>query len=231
MLQWLKGWYRHIGNKFWKEPFEPNKSLYASALLVRYMAILLLRSTPKCACRLPSEEWYVILSLNKPIKNQGEMKRIIIASFVLFALSSFTLHNRNIAPVLIIGESSHDFEQLNEDYAQLLLTACGNDMNQAFGEWKGLFVSFEHYARAEGVSLDGVKLWVKVYWSAEGKMDHIAFDLKPQSRKVSRSQLVKLFEGFIHTYRDVEVCVGASAAYSHYGSIAFPVHQSRLLAD
>lgn len=161
------------------------------------------------------------------------MKKILIASFVLVWMSSFTVitDTRDIAPVLVIGESSHDFERLNEDYAQLLLTACEGNMHKAFGEWKGLFVSFEHYARAEGVSLDGVKLWVKVFWSPEGKIDHIAFDVKPQSRKVSRAQLMQLYEGFMRTYRDLEVSVAAEARYSHYGSIAFPVQPPLLLAD
>lgn len=162
------------------------------------------------------------------------MKKVITASLVLLLMNSFTLvtDTRDIAPVLIIGESSHDFEQLNEDYAQLLLTACDGNMNHAFGEWKGLFVSFEHYARAEGVSLDGVKLWVKVFWSPEGKIDHIAFDLKPQSRRsMSRRELIDLYKGFITTYRDLEVSVTSEARYSHYGSISFPVQQPHLLAD
>lgn len=131
----------------------------------------------------------------------------------------------------VIGEHSTIFEELGEEYSELLLTACQNDMNVAFQEWKSVLSDIEQHAELNKFNLDGVKMWIKVFWSAEGQIKHIAFDLKPQSKKVNKKALVKLLDSFVKEYATEEARVIGNSRFSHYGSVNYPINKTNVFAD
>lgn len=135
----------------------------------------------------------------------------------------------NFPTALIIGEQPNIFETLNREYTTQLLTVCKDDLNKAYAEWQHVLYNFEVYAQQEGFSLDGVKLWIKFYWSKKGMIEHVAFDLKHQSKRVSREMLTDLFEGFIKDYQ--RPTLTASSKFAHYGSVSYPIYANPVYAD
>ncbi|MGB0985494.1 MAG: hypothetical protein ACPG19_15690 [Saprospiraceae bacterium] len=131
----------------------------------------------------------------------------------------------------VIGEHSTIFEKLSDEYSTLLLTACEDDMNIAFQEWKNVLSNIEQHAELNKFNLDGVKMWIKVFWSKEGQIEHIAFDLKPQSKKVNKNELVKLLDSFVKEYSTEEARIIGNSQFSHYGSVNYPIHKTSVLAD
>ena len=128
----------------------------------------------------------------------------------------------------VIGQHPVIFEALNEKYATLLLTACGDDMDKAFYTWKSLLQEIGIFAMRNDVDLNGVKMWLKVFWSADGKIDHIAYDLKPESRNINRKEVTSLLEKFVLA-DEISLDLGTHN-FSHYGSVAFPIHALPLQA-
>lgn len=167
----------------------------------------------------------------------GNGKTIVLGLLLLGVCSFSTIEekrNQNSSlpkatPIaFVIGQHPIIFESLSEEYATLLLTACDDDMNKAFYSWKSLLQEIGTFAVRNDVDLNGVKMWLKVFWSADGKIDHIAYDLKPESRNISRREVTALLEKFVLA-DEVNLDLGSSN-FSHYGSVAYPMHALPLQA-
>lgn len=129
----------------------------------------------------------------------------------------------------VIRENPMAFESLNEVYHTLLLTACENNMDQAYKEWQRVLYSFNTFAKQNQVDLEGVKMWIKIFWSKDGYVEHIAYDLKPQSKKIKKKELTKLIQQFIASYQ--EPVTSYEDQFSHYGSVAYPFNKTAIHAD
>lgn len=154
----------------------------------------------------------------------------VFCSFKTIGETSTTT-NTAYPTAFVIGEHSTIFEELGEKYSELLLTACENDMNIAFQEWKSVLSDIEQHAELNKFNLDGVKMWLKIFWSADGQIEHIAFDLKPQSKSVNKKRLIKLLDSFVKEYATAEARVIGKAPFSHYGSVNYPINKTNVFAD
>ncbi len=123
--------------------------------------------------------------------------------------------------VIIMGGSGQtQFEAaLTGDYQKLLLTACSNDVQKAATAWNQLSLDMEAFAAAEKFDLDGLKIWVHVLFSSAGRMDHVAYYLKPGSRFVKPEEVEPFLEKFMGQY---QFAVTAAFNFSQYGSLVFP---------
>lgn len=130
--------------------------------------------------------------------------------------------------VFQIGESPDLFETLSSKYNQPLITACSEDMNVAFDHWLDLFKGLERYAVENDFDINGVKVWVKVFWSADGFIDHLAFHLKPNSKNIDLKAFTILLEGFSSSYR---LDLQSEQGFSHYGSASFPTMYRRIVSE
>ena len=162
------------------------------------------------------------------------MRASIALSALLVVFCSFSTIEETISTtssttatyptVFVIGQNADMFETLNDEYSTLLLTVCNDDMKKAFRQWKHTLSQIEQYAHLNGMNLNGVKMWIKVFWSPSGHIEHIAFDLKPQSAKINKKKLAKLLEDFVQEYSTDEPSISAETKFSHYGSVGYPVY-------
>jgi hypothetical protein len=154
-----------------------------------------------------------------------------IGFFVAFLLGTMQVSARNtvvftdsIAPkVFEIGEYEADFERFTELYQTSLISVCKNDMNFAFSEWVMMMREMEKYADKIGYDLKGAQMWVNVFWNKKGKIDHIAYYLKPKSRNLKKEEIESFLTNFVSFYQFPLV---ATSKFSHYGGISFPIAQA-----
>ena len=122
--------------------------------------------------------------------------------------------------VFLLGEYEAGYESLVEGYTASLLSACDCTMKSAFAKWLGMLHELDLYAARENVDIRGVKVWLHVFWNADGTVDHIAYHLRPNSRDIDPEVMTGLLEGFAKQYT---FPLAASTGYAHYSTGSFPV--------
>lgn len=125
----------------------------------------------------------------------------------------------DLPKVFLIGEYAEEFETASEDYRLQLLDACDQDMGVAFDKWLGMLEEMENFAELIDFDIKSVRMWLKVFWGKDGKIDHIAYYLKPNSKNVDVNMLTAFFQTFMESYT---FPLAAGEKYSHYGSASFP---------
>jgi hypothetical protein len=154
-----------------------------------------------------------------------------IGLFVALLLGSIQVSARNIpvaldsvAPkVFVIGDYESDFERFTEEYQTSLISVCKSDMNFAFSEWVMMMREMEKYADKIGYDLKGTQMWVNVFWNKKGKIDYIAYYLKPKSRNLKKEEIESFLTNFVSFYQFPLI---ANSKFSHYGAISFPIAQA-----
>lgn len=137
------------------------------------------------------------------------------------ASNSIFMERDTILPkVFIIGHYENLYENLLLDYETLLLTACDEDMGSAFKKWTGFLKEMTVYSEEVNYNLKGVKLWINVFFNADGKVDYLAYYLKPISKNLDRTELNQFLESFIKRYR---FPLQHHERYSHHGTATFPL--------
>ena len=120
---------------------------------------------------------------------------------------------------LIDDNSSNAFEDLTMQYETNLIQAFSNDMDKAYLQWMDMMCEMENFAERKRLDINGVKIWMKVFWSASGEIEHIAYHLKPNSKNISTELLTRFFRDFSKLH---EFEVKAEKVFSHYTSVSFP---------
>lgn len=121
--------------------------------------------------------------------------------------------------VFQIGDQPEAFEELSEDYETGLLDVCDDDVKKAHQQWALMLKSMEQHAKVKGFDINGVKMWMKVFWKEDGTIKHIAFHLKPTSKNVDRKALERFLKSFSKSYSSD---IKATENYSQYSSASFP---------
>ncbi|MEL7221238.1 MAG: hypothetical protein AAGJ93_07965, partial [Bacteroidota bacterium] len=116
------------------------------------------------------------------------------------------------------------YEQLTSGYTQTLLEATGGDITQAFEAWLDMQQAIDAYAKTQNYDLNGVRLWMHVFWGPNGDIDQMGFLLRPDSRLVDENEIKALLAGFIGQYR---LPVQSSQKFNHYTGATFPTLSQR----
>lgn len=150
--------------------------------------------------------------------------RIIISLFLILASIGIGRSQENqsalsLPPVFLIGEYEDQYNLLYEEYNQILLSVCKDNMYLAFDKWMDLLQQIETHADLVDVDIKGVKLWLKVFWSNDGSIDYISYFLKPTSRNINIAHLNAFFKSFIKHYQSN---INANVKFTHHGSAQFP---------
>ena len=130
--------------------------------------------------------------------------------------------------VFLIGEYESDYEAMIKDYKELLLTVSNNSMDKAYERWSGMLTQIEQYSDSIDYDIKGVKVWINVFWSDEGKIEHIVYYPKPNSKNIDFDRFTIFLTDFIGLY---QMEVNAPDGFSHYGSASFPTHSGILAKD
>lgn len=154
------------------------------------------------------------------------MKYITTIIFVFLLAVAPTIAQGDALPkVFIIGEHESKFEALADQHKVMLLTVCKDDIDVAYDRWLGMLKEIEHYATYINYDLKGVKMWLNVFYEPNGKVKHIAYHLKPNSKNVDTDELTAFFSSFMNHYTFPMI---SDDRYSHYGSATFPTMPRRV---
>ena len=122
--------------------------------------------------------------------------------------------------VSLIGEDEFLLSDLSMKYSGILLQVCGNDMDLAYDMWSEMLGAMEDFSEEIEYDIKGIKTYLHVFFEADGKIAHIAFFPKANSRNVPVSELRAFFKEFAKTYT---LPVTGETGFSHYSSGAFPL--------
>jgi hypothetical protein len=125
----------------------------------------------------------------------------------------------SLPKVFQIGEFEEQYGLLYEIYHNILLTVCHDDMNLAFDKWMYMIGEMEAYAHKIEFDLNGVKLWLKVFWDEDGSIRYLSYFLKPNSRNIDTAELSAFLSSFMNVFR---MPIQSTVKYTHNGSTQFP---------
>ncbi len=127
--------------------------------------------------------------------------------------------NESLEKVFIIGQYQEFYEDLSIDYPKSILEVTNYDMDKAYELWMDLVIQLENYAEKVNVNLNGVQLYLTVYWNSNGAIDYLGFYPKSTSRLIDGSELYALLKTFINEYKGTTT---AQFNFSHNASAIFP---------
>jgi len=119
----------------------------------------------------------------------------------------------------IIGEHEDRYEKMVESCNTHLLNVCEGSMEDAYYFWLKMLDDIETYAAEKDFEINGIKIWMTVYWNYDGSIKHIVYYPKPNSRNMDFEELTEFFDGFSKVYKFPKQ---STSCFSHYGSASFP---------
>ncbi len=105
----------------------------------------------------------------------SKFKSLFLGCFCLMLVSNLSAQleadqssKKNLPEVFQIGEHEEAFEALSFTYNTSLLAACDENMDMAYKKWLDMLQSLESFGHSNGVDLNGVKMWLNVFWDKNG---------------------------------------------------------------
>ena len=156
------------------------------------------------------------------------MKKIILAVFTSFIFISTIFGQEpetngdtgTLPKVFEIGMYEASYNQLVSEYNTLLLGACDDNMELAYGKWVSMLREMELFADQVSFDIKGGKFWLNVFFSPDGNIDYIGYSLKPISRPIEKEELESFLNAFTENF---QFPIHISKRFVHYGSAAFPI--------
>ncbi len=150
------------------------------------------------------------------------MKYLLTIFLALVAFSQ-TISAQSVTDTLptvfLIGEYEKQYNEMISDAPDLLMTVCKNDMDKAYSLWLSFLVGLEKYAIENEVNINGVKVWINVFWDENGNIKHIAYYPKPNSINMEYNVLAAVLKEYTKNY---SLELENEKMFAHYGSASFP---------
>ncbi len=150
-------------------------------------------------------------------------KTISILTILLFSsiTTSFSqeIKNNKIPKVFLVGEHEEAYSKLIKQYPQSLIQLSKDSIELAYINWMYLLYDMESYSHKIGFDLNGIKIWINVFWNKNGNIDYITFYPKPNSRNLEFNQLTAFISEFIKNYKPR---MKSNENFAHFGSAKFP---------
>ncbi|MDQ3142288.1 MAG: hypothetical protein M3Q56_08580 [Bacteroidota bacterium] len=125
----------------------------------------------------------------------------------------------------LLGEYEQAYEKLINTYSNLLIQAYDNDLIKAFDLWSTFLLDMEEYAKKNNFELNGLKLWLNVFFNPDGTIQHIVYFPKPNSRNMQFELLSTFFISFSNNYHIKDYLKFKCA---QYGTVSFPTFYKRV---
>ncbi len=159
----------------------------------------------------------------KQIKNVAFILLFSLTTLCAWATAPTALMqvDSSIPKVFTLGQyDGSPFERMKKDYETTLATACKNDYETAYYLWIQLLKKMETHASKRNFDMNGIKLWLHVFWSKDGAVDYIAFHAKPTSRNFNNAEMTAFLNDFAKEYVSP---LKHDKSYSNYSTASFPV--------
>lgn len=134
----------------------------------------------------------------------------------------------SLPQVFMIGDNEIDYEALVSVCSKPLLTVCNDSMDTAYRLWMGMLSDMEEYAEVSEFDIKGIKIWLNVFWNADGSIKHLVYFPKPNSRNMDFDLLTKFFNKFVESWNMQSL---TAHCFSHYGSATFPTFADYYLQE
>jgi hypothetical protein len=144
--------------------------------------------------------------------------RLFILIFTIIASLGFAQEDTN--KVSLIGENEKEYEQMMTQCSTPLLYITNNSMDEAYNLWTNMLAKMEADASDQGIDIKGVKVWMNLFWEADGSIKKIVYYPKPNSKNMNFEQLTAFLQIFADKY---VLDISHDTCFSHYGSATFPV--------
>ena len=145
-----------------------------------------------------------------------------LALFTLRASSPVLMPIDSALPrVFVLGQfDGTPFERMKKDYETTLVAACKNDMETAYYCWLHLLKNMESFATKSNFDLNGMKLWLYIFWEKDGTIGYIAYYPKANSKNFKAEDMNVFLNDFRKSYTSP---LKFEKAYSNYSNASFPV--------
>ncbi len=159
-------------------------------------------------------------------------KTTAILIFVLISSSSFLYSqgkkNSEIPKAFLVGEYENEYSGLIKQYPQNLIDVSNDSIELAYINWMYLLNDMESFSHKIGFDLNGIKIWLNVFWNKNGNIDYISYYPKPNSRNVEFNKLTAFISEFIKNYKPRLV---SKENFAHFGSAKFPSFAENFIPD
>ena len=150
------------------------------------------------------------------------MKYLFCITLTLLLVSAHAqphAQSTGLPEVFLIGEYEDQYLALSQQHPEVFLSVFDNNIDKAFKGWSDLLMDIEDYAADVKFDIKGAKLWLNVYFNADGSISNLAFYPKPNSRNIPREQLVAFFKNFVRQYHFTETY---TSGFQHSSGASFP---------
>lgn len=122
--------------------------------------------------------------------------------------------------VFVIGEFEKEYDRMTLRYPNSVLSACGDDVNQAFKLWMTLLQEMQVFAKKTNFELNGAKFWLNTFFAKDGSIDYMAYYLKPNSRNIPEKEMKAFLLSFMSQHK---IAKTNKNGFAHYGHVSFPI--------
>jgi hypothetical protein len=150
------------------------------------------------------------------------MNKFLFIFFQFFLTSSLiTLSAQSTDTVKIVyplGEGA-EIDYLMARYPTTVQQIVKNDPAKTKAHWKEFGLALEKFFDDIEFDVKGVKLMMHVCWSKEGKLLHIGFMFKDNSRNMKEDDFKIAISQFVDKYKST---LSYKEPFTYYGSLNFP---------
>jgi hypothetical protein len=132
----------------------------------------------------------------------------------------FSTATDTLPVVFMLGQDDRAFDALKTEHDLQLLAVCRNDMEMTYYLWLQMMKHMESHAGKVGYDMNGIKLWIYVFYNKDGSVRHLGYHAKPQSRNFKPEEMTEFLTGFVKTYK---LPLTADRNFQHYNVGFFPV--------
>lgn len=118
-----------------------------------------------------------------------------------------------------IGEYEEGYGNLIKLYPKSLLNISKDSIELAYINWMYLLYDLEEHSKNINFNLNGLKIWLNVFWNKNGNIDYITYYPKPNSRNMEFNELTAFFIDFVNNYK---ARGNGIDNFAHFGSARFP---------
>ncbi len=128
--------------------------------------------------------------------------------------------NNSASLVFELGKDEAAYEKLTQEHTRGLLIVSNNDMKQTLSNWFDLLKSIQEHANQSNFNINGVKIYLHVFWNENGSINRVGYFLMPDSRFIKPEEMKAFFGSFIRQYQPK---LSSDKKFSHYTSASFPI--------
>lgn len=125
----------------------------------------------------------------------------------------------NLPKAFLLGEYERPYEDLINVFEKSLLNSCNNDIIKTHEVWNSFLMEMEDYSKQVNFDLNGLKLYLNVFFNADGSIQNIVYFPKPNCKNITFDNLTTFMIAFTKTYH---LKYPLTERCSHQSNASFP---------